>query len=177
METTARLFFALWPPAHTRVALANWAKAMQPLCGGRITASASIHLTLAFLGDVPTSEIATLQELIERLDLPCSFHLGLDRASVWPHNGIAHATASAVAPQLAGLAHVLVDALRAQGGLRTEERTFVPHVTLLRRAHVPNAPLPQRKVDWEVDRVVLLRSRPLAHASHYETIAVRRLRV
>ena len=47
-----RLFFALWPPLQTAAALALWAAEVAALARGRAVAGRSIHVTLAFLGDV-----------------------------------------------------------------------------------------------------------------------------
>ena len=46
-----RLFFALWPPAKTAHALAQWTHEVSRDTGGSPTASDKIHLTLAFLGE------------------------------------------------------------------------------------------------------------------------------
>ena len=46
-----RLFYALWPPAKTAHALAQWTHEMVHGTGGTPTPSDRIHLTLAFLGE------------------------------------------------------------------------------------------------------------------------------
>ena len=42
-----RLFFALWPPRETALALERWAQGLE----GRRTPADKVHLTLVFLGE------------------------------------------------------------------------------------------------------------------------------
>src|SRR6185436_19398373 len=80
-----RLFFALWPPAATVAALAAWAVQVQKAAGGRVTRPESIHLTLAFLGEIADDRVgdavkAAVSVRGERHTLP------IERAKVWAHN-------------------------------------------------------------------------------------------
>ncbi|MGH8798838.1 MAG: 2'-5' RNA ligase family protein, partial [Casimicrobiaceae bacterium] len=59
-NATLRLFFALWPAPPTRAALAALAQVLAGETGGRATAPANIHLTLAFLGARPPDSVADL---------------------------------------------------------------------------------------------------------------------
>ena len=47
-----RLFFALWPPEDLSRALADGAEALARRFGGKPARRETIHLTLAFLGEV-----------------------------------------------------------------------------------------------------------------------------
>jgi 2'-5' RNA ligase len=51
-RVTLRAFFALWPDATVRAALAPLVRDIARKVHGRPTAVESIHLTLAFLGEV-----------------------------------------------------------------------------------------------------------------------------
>ena len=66
-EVTGRLFFALWPPGSAAQALHGWASAAHAQTGGRITREPTIHLTLAFLGDLPLEQVSTLKACAKRV--------------------------------------------------------------------------------------------------------------
>lgn len=100
----------------------------------------SLHMTLAFLGEVENTRTAVLKYILDGLDPAppslCFDTVGSFAGGVWwvgPRNS----------PALARLRNQLFHALREQG-FAVEDRPFVPHVTLARRV-VPNAPgaLPQ----------------------------------
>ncbi|MBV8032773.1 MAG: RNA 2',3'-cyclic phosphodiesterase, partial [Betaproteobacteria bacterium] len=79
-----RLFFALWPPPETARALTRWAAAVQRSSGGRVTAEATIHLTLAFLGEADAVKAAgAVREVRAK-----AFDLAIDAAKYWRHNKI-----------------------------------------------------------------------------------------
>ena len=52
-----RLFFALWPAREMADALTDWAAPIAGQSGGRLTRAETIHMTLAFLGNVPDSSL------------------------------------------------------------------------------------------------------------------------
>src|SRR5512144_2021962 len=61
--TTARVFFALWPDAMARAALAPIVRELAQRAHGRATAIPSVHLTLAFVGDVAEAALPELQAI------------------------------------------------------------------------------------------------------------------
>ncbi|MDH5265059.1 MAG: RNA 2',3'-cyclic phosphodiesterase, partial [Betaproteobacteria bacterium] len=66
----ARLFFALWPDAAARAALADLARATANRYGGRAVPAANLHLTLVFLGEVDPARIAALRRAVDGLASP-----------------------------------------------------------------------------------------------------------
>ena len=80
-----RLFFALWPPAPVARSLANQADALAERSGGRATRRETIHLTLAFLGDVGEAQLPEVLETA-RAVAAAPFELKLDRLGFWRHN-------------------------------------------------------------------------------------------
>jgi len=48
-----RLFFALWPPTAAAEQLTDIANSISKQLGGKPTRQDTVHLTLAFLADVP----------------------------------------------------------------------------------------------------------------------------
>ncbi|MFC4277226.1 RNA 2',3'-cyclic phosphodiesterase [Achromobacter aloeverae] len=152
-----RLFFALWPDAATVRALAAWSAQAQATCGGRAMRAETLHLTLAFLGQVP----AELVEPLIRLTLQRPFAPGtlrLDRYGVFPRQRIVWAGPGDGAPALAAEVAALWRDLGALGDLRPDH-PFRPHVTLLRNADTAAPPPPSPPaLDWHYERCVLVQS-------------------
>ena len=152
-----RLFFALWPPRETALALERWAK---PL-GGRCTAAQKIHLTLAFLGEA-SPERAVLAA--RRVQAPL-FDLPVDDARYWIHNRIVWVGPREMPPALALLAESLQLELYRESFM-LERRSFAAHVTLLRKAPEQLLPPLPRLVEWPVNEFALVHS----SGGRYETL-------
>lgn len=152
----ARLFFALWPDAATRAALARWQHALLPLCGGRAMRADDVHLTLAFLGDLPLDHVPAIVAAADGARGEC-FALALDHAGYWRHNRIVWGGSEASPPQLEALAQRLRAQLTA-AAIAFDRKPFVPHITLLRKATC-SAQLPVLSpIVWQVKSFALVRS-------------------
>lgn len=174
---TARVFFALWPAPDIAAKLAGIVAHACQKFGGKPTRRETIHLTLAFIGDVPEAQLPLLASIAGQVQAP-SFDLTLDRLGFWQHNHLLWAGCNESPPALLPLVEDLTAALR-QGGiaLANGKHGFTPHVTLLRKvpAHAVNAddrPLPQiEALHWRCDNFVLVRSRQSLTGSSYEPLA------
>jgi len=102
-----------------------------------------------------------------------AFDLTLDRFGLWRHNCIFQAGCSVPPAALAALSAALTVALSAAGfAVADARRTFIPHVTLVRKLVALDAELPQCEPVARSNRqFVLARSTPSAHGSSYRTIA------
>lgn len=139
--------------------------------GGRATRRDTIHLTLAFLGDVPESRLAELTEVAAGVR-SAAFDLNLDRLGYWQHNHLLWAggeTPIALAELQAALSKAL-----AGNGFRVDGagRNFVPHVTLVRKLPptcrlVPAQEMPMPALPWSCQRFFLVRSRLSSSGSEY----------
>ena len=161
-----RLFFALWPPREAAAALHHWASAVQRTSGGRVTRLETIHLTLAFLGDVDESLLPSLKEFKvkgERQSLP------IEQARFWPRNRIVWVGPDAVSEQLNLLVENLREELREKS-FAVEKRPFAAHITLIRKAREPQALPDLPELSWPIDEVVLVRSQLSAAGSSYEVV-------
>ena len=161
-----RLFFALWPPREAAEALHTWALLAQRATGGRVTRAETIHLTLAFLGEVEAGLACVLQGIpIEgkRHSLP------IEEARFWAHNRIVWAGPRETPEALGSLSSSLSLQLKEKG-FRTESRKFAAHITLIRKAREAGALPPLPVVDWPVGEIVLVRSQLSAAGSRYEVI-------
>lgn len=164
-----RLFFAIWPDAGTRDALAAVAGTLRKDCGGRAPPVDNLHLTLAFLGDVPAARLPELEAVAAGVDAG-TFALKLDRLDWWRHQRLVWAGTQTCPDGLAALVERLAGRLQA-GGFRTERRRYMPHVTLLR--HADSAPAMQTldPIVWRPAQFVLACSQPAVRGVRYQIMA------
>ena len=161
-----RLFFALWTPRETAAALHAWASEAQRLTGGRVTRAETIHLTLAFLGEVEEGLVPGLKSLSvngRRHELP------IEHAGCWTHNSIVWAGPREIPAEL----KVVVSSLREnllQQKFKPEKRPFAAHVTLIRKARKAAELPPLPAVGWPVEELVLVRSQLSSAGPRYQVI-------
>lgn len=166
----ARVFFALWPHAAQRTALSAWQPPLKKLCGGRVMRADTLHATLVFLGDVAQHRLEALQLAAQEV-AGTPFELQLDRARYWGHNHIVYAAPGVVPEQLSLLVQQLEQQLRRHR-FHFEQRSYKPHVTLLRHAQWSDAPLPEMMaVNWRVLDFVLVQSLRDEQGARYEVLA------
>lgn len=152
--TPSRLFFALWPSPGVQQALSRQAQACRRECGGRSPGTERLHLTLAFLGDVERARHPLLAAIGGSLAAP-AFDLVIDRIEYWRHNRIVYAAPSRVPDALPALVLALRQRL-AVAGWPAEERSFAPHVTLVRDAQRAPASVAFAPLVWPVDTIRLV---------------------
>ena len=166
-----RLFFALWPDAAGAEQLSRAALTAHAVCRGRVMHRETLHLTLAFLGDVPEADLAPLLAMAAGVSGE-AHELNFDRLGKRRRQRIVWAACSATPPQLAALVLALQQGLRGMG-LTIEERAFAPHVTLLRNAReadLGSLP-PLDPIAWPVADFVLVESQLAASGAAYRIIA------
>lgn len=153
---TSRLFLALWPDPAVRARLRDRRDAWQWPRGATPVRDDKLHLTLHFLGGVPT---ARLPELLDGFAVPSdAFRLEIGPAVAW-HHGLAVLEPVATPPELLALHARLGDALVTLG-LQPEARAYRPHVTMARRAAGAVAPIQDVTITWDVTGYALVESRP-----------------
>lgn len=166
-DRTGRLFFALWPDAHTAKLLAE---RQAVLDGGRRTHARDFHLTLAFLGVQPAAQLPALEAVVEQIDFsPIS--VTLDTYGEFTRQKVVWAGMSNVPASLLELRSRLL-AMPALSGLSfRREAGFVPHVTLARKAPAPNAPF--EPIAWQARRIALATSQEEGVVPRYRLLACR----
>src|SRR5487761_2578149 len=169
-ENKMRLFFALWPNATERAALAAWQPALIDLCRGRAMRADTLHATVVFLGEVEEHRLEALR--LAAQEISCQeFELNLTTAHYWGHNHIVYAAPVAMPVQLAELAGELERSLRKHH-FHFDARTYKPHVTLLRNAQWSDALLPPMAiVRWQIEDFVLVQSLHDEKGAQYEVLA------
>lgn len=167
-----RVFFALWPEANAVAQMMEWASAVHALCGGRPMRPETLHLTLAFLGNIPVSvaqdlaaQAGSWPARLGEINL-CCFGRFTGPAIVWagpePGSGI-------------DWLDTLYDDLwtRAEAfGILRPTTPFRPHVSLLRKAGPGDlATLAPPLMRWTPRRCALVASTPGPGGSHYRVLA------
>lgn len=130
----------------------------------------TLHLTVAFIGDVARSRLPDLQELAGQVDAPC-VDLTLDVLGEWERKHIVWAGPSTTPDALLQLVEALGGRLKS-AGFDLEARSFVPHVTLLRNARCTDQRTPlEASLRWHCDGFVLVESTLGPAGSRYEILA------
>jgi 2'-5' RNA ligase len=163
-----RLFFALWPDEATQGRFDRAGQVLHRACGGKRTRRENIHLTLAFLGDAPAERVVGVSAIAQRLSIP-AFDLNFDRLGWWRRNQIGWSAPSDAPKPLFDLVSGLQNGLAAEG-FKSEDRPYLPHLTLLRRAHCRDSHFDAEAIAWPVRDFVLVSSTLSENGSAYKII-------
>lgn len=161
-----RLFFALWPPRAAAEALHAWALEARRVTGGRATRAESIHLTLAFLGEIEERRLPELRSLSAGGE---AHALPIEQARYWARNRIVWAGPKEIPDRLRALAGSLAARL-AERNFPAETRPFAAHVTLIRKARGPGELPKLPAVDWRVREYLLVRSQLSPEGPRYDVV-------
>ncbi|MGB5248347.1 MAG: RNA 2',3'-cyclic phosphodiesterase [Gammaproteobacteria bacterium] len=174
-----RLFFALWPDPASRQRIAA-VQTADRIREGRPIATANLHLTLAFLGNIRAEQIASIQQAAAQVVFE-PFSLTLDRLGWWRRAGILWLGPSAWPAQLDALVRDLWLGMEAVGlrpqrrpRRRTERHPFKPHVTLARKCSQARPATTGRlaePIGWPITGFVLVESRLDPDGASYRVLA------
>jgi 2'-5' RNA ligase len=169
-EPGRRLFFALWPDAAARAALAAATREAVSASAARAVPPQNLHATLAFLGSVPERRIAELEDIARRVAgtfVPqCPLMLQFDELAYWAGPEILVALCAAESPAARSLAHLLKTETGA-GGFAPDPKPFHAHVTLARKVGRAPVVAMRRPVRWRCDAFALIESRTAADGAAY----------
>lgn len=166
-EPRQRLFFALWPDAVTRQALA---KSSRELLGRRVkpVPAENLHITLAFAGPV-TAPVRDCLEAAAGEIHAAPFELTLDHVGHWPRPHILWLGPTHTPAGLWLLVESLNRAFEACG-LQREARPFQAHVTLARKVgRAPPLAMPA-PVAWSISDFSLVESVTGARGAYYRRL-------
>jgi RNA 2',3'-cyclic 3'-phosphodiesterase len=165
-----RLFFALWPDACMRAQIADAAAVLRFAGAARPVPQENFHLTLAFVGEVPISQLAVLQQIGDAERTVAGCLIKLDAYEYWAEPQVVVAAARETPATLIelwtrlhrALTHMLVP-LRPPAPLRA-------HVTLARK--VAQAPVLQAMspIQWRARSFSLVRSDTSGARSVYTVV-------
>ncbi len=154
--TTTRLFLALWPDPAIRHSLRERRDAWHWPRGATPVHTDKLHMTLHFLGEVPSGRVPALQAGFAVPFTPFTLSIGVPK--LW-HHGIAVLEPHEEPPALLEL-HANLSAALLALGLQPEERNYRPHVTLARRANNAVVPPEAEPIIWPVGGYALVESKP-----------------
>ena len=183
-----RLFFSVPLPDEARAAAASAVQAMKRAAGDSPlswTKDEQLHFTLAFLGELPESDLPRLREVASTLSRLRAFELILSGAGAFPSPRkprVLWLGAGQGGPELTELAKLLADGLRS-AGFELEERPFHPHLTVARvkpggerGASRALGASPQGELArMRVDRLCLMQSQLSPHGAKHVVVAETRL--
>lgn len=152
---TQRLFFALWPDAEVRTALAALAH-VHARRNGRAVVADNLHVTLAFVGGVTAAQRQCLEAAAATVKAP-AFLLNFDRLGFWARPRILWAGTSAPPTELMILVETLNAALMPCG-YQPDPRPFQAHVTLARKAQRAPVVRAVTPIVWRADAFCLVAS-------------------
>jgi 2'-5' RNA ligase len=167
--TAVRAFYALVPDEPVRLAFTELARDVARRSRGRSVTGEHVHLTLAFLGDVPQSAIPGLRALVDGIPQEGAM-LEFDTLGAWRASGVAWTAPSFTPPALLTL-HAALGAALADAGIALDARAFRPHVTLARRCVQPLPRSRTPSIRWRVDRLCLVGSQLLPQGPVYRDLA------
>lgn len=156
-----RLFVAVDLPEPARRRVAEIPERIGEVPGLRWVRPETLHLTLAFLGEVGADAIPGVTAALDALEVS-AFELRIAGGGQFPPSGPARVVWMGVEGPLAGLASAVQDAL-VPLGFEREERPFEPHLTLGRARKLP-VRIPAELLDfgdvaaWTVDAITLFES-------------------
>jgi 2'-5' RNA ligase len=175
-----RVFVAVFPPPGVQEALVQAARAL-PTDAFRLTAPERVHLTLKFLGEVPTEDLPRASSALERVGQQGGpFDATVSGFGAFPSARRARILWAGIgqgAEELVTLARAVEDFLKPEGfvweDFAREDKPFVPHLTLGRaRRPVPfdvgEATLP--RLGFSVGALDLLESRQGASGVTYPVL-------
>jgi 2'-5' RNA ligase len=163
-----RVFFALWPEDDVARQFDEAGCLAYRVLGGRRMRRETLHLTLAFVGDVSPGRLAELCEIAGAICLP-TFDLLFDRGQCLARKRIFWAAAGTIPEALRDLVAGLNERLRS-AAFRTEDRPFAAHVTLLRHANCAAAPGDDLRIEWPVRDFVLVESELKPEGASYRIV-------
>lgn len=129
-----RLFFAIEFPKSVKDELCATMDKMRPCCAkGRFVQHDNLHLTLAFLGEVPPVRLPEVKEAMNAVSArPFSLQIG-GMGCFRQHGGDLYWAGVEHSVPLGSLYRSLCAELQKHG-FRTESRSYLPHLTLVRQA-------------------------------------------
>ncbi|MGB8599192.1 MAG: RNA 2',3'-cyclic phosphodiesterase [Burkholderiales bacterium] len=167
-KSSRRVFFALWPDKALQFRLAEIASSLQPQCGGKPVPAHNIHCTLVFIGETDQENIPRLIDAANSIR-PESFSLQLSKVGAFRNSKVVWIAPVLIQPQLTLLVNDLQNALW-QAGFRFDNKPFVPHITLMRKAGWLEQAALGEFIDWQVKGFALVQSQAETRGMQYEVL-------
>ena len=125
-----------------------------------------IHLTLAFLGTLPVDRLESLYAVANRVHSP-SFNLKIDQIGYWSHNRILWAGSHQLSEGLINLTSCLHAALNNAGLAFDTGKSFVPHISLMRKSSCETSIQAPKHLNMHVQEFALVQSEVTKGGANY----------
>lgn len=163
-----RLYFALWPDDGIRLQLARYRLQLAREGNGRGVFPVTLHMTLAFLGEIDTTLVPVIEKIASRLEA-APFNYVVNMAGCFPKARVAWLGAKETPWHLFELQKSLRSQLAA-AKLGHDTRIFRPHITVVRDLEKPFADRAITPVSWPVDQFCLVAARHGPTGPEYEVL-------
>ena len=170
----ARLYFALWPDNGIRLQLSRFRLQLAREGNGHAVFPVTLHMTLAFLGDVDKTLIPVIEKIGGRL-VASPFNYNVNVAGCFPKAQVAWLGAKDTPWHLFELQKNL-QSLLAAAQLGHDKRTFRPHITVVREVETPFPDRAIPPVRWPVDHFCLVSARTGPSGPEYDVLKTWRLK-
>lgn len=171
-----RLFFALDISEHDKAVIAKWRA--QHLTSSyqqsKTIPQDNFHITLAFLGLVDNSQqnrlITNMTQLRQQAELSGSLPLTLNQIGLFKKPQVLY-IANTELPKALVTLHAQVNHLAYEEQLPIEERTYLPHISLFRKAKNLAINLSNPSIQIDTSSFSLYQSMPHSNGVQYTPIA------
>ena len=166
--STRRLFFALWPDDKIRSNIRKHLKYVVQHNDGKGVPDHNLHITLSFLGSLDESQQRCAEQIAHTLPFnPCE--LTIDKVDYWSKPKVLWAGCNQIPEQLTFFVTELNNGLR-RCGIEVEHRSFVPHITLMRKVNKAPQELEFTAFQWKASHFVLVESISRPEGVFYQVI-------
>ncbi|MBT1061976.1 RNA 2',3'-cyclic phosphodiesterase [Bowmanella sp. Y26] len=163
-----RLFFALALSGQDKLKIDEWRNKMLPALPHPVTTT-NLHITLAFLGEIPNSTLETLTELAAKIQ-GVPFCMQINQTGYFPKPKVYWIGPSQHPPALTELVEQLRQRLRS-AGLPAERRPLQAHISLFRKQSInPPAPLCAPDLALQFNSFSLFESKSGSKGVQYEEL-------
>ena len=161
-----RLFFALWPSDKSRKRIINF-NYLIPSAHLKKVKVDNLHVTLVFLGNVDTESELMLRQSVNGIKVE-PFKLHFDQLAYWSKPRILCLLSGHYDEQLFSLFSQLKRMVE-QCGIKTEERPYKPHITVVRKASklIDINPF---SIEWPVQSFCLVESCSTEDGVRYQVL-------
>jgi 2'-5' RNA ligase len=171
-DSDVRVFFALWPDGDTRARIANAVGAVGRAGGALLVPPQNYHATLAFVGEIPMSQLAVLQQ-IGRGQRAAGCTIEFDTYEYWPDSRVAVAVASETPAALTDLCMRLHRDMEFRGVVPKPGRPHASlrvHITLARKVAQAAVLQAMSPIQWQARSFSLVSSDTSGKRSVYTVV-------
>jgi 2'-5' RNA ligase len=155
-DAPLRVFFALWPSAEVREAMARLAATRDAGPRASPVPAENYHATIAFVGSVPAARLPALRRIGAETRM-ARFALRFEALEYWPKPEVVVAAVRTIPAALQALWDDLHARLAAHD-FELAPKRLRPHVTLARKVTQAPVPTVMSPLHWEASDFSLVRS-------------------